>query len=206
MHVKVYRGVGLKDSQRKRRAAVLRTARKVHRVAGAALFVFFFIVAITGLLLGWKKDSRGLILSKSYQGKSTDPNDWLPIQKLQENALKIAREKISAEISPQIDRIDVRPDKGMVKFLFAQDYWGIQLDCTTGELLHIERRRADLIENIHDGTIVDYLTGTSDGQFKLAYTSVMGVALLTFTITGFWLWYGPKQFRARNREGRTLGN
>jgi hypothetical protein len=30
----------------------------------------------------------------------------------------------------------------------------------------------------------------------------MGAALLTFTVTGFWLWYGPKRFRAHSRFHR----
>jgi uncharacterized iron-regulated membrane protein len=190
-------------SKRKRQADLLRVARKVHRTTGAVLFVFFFVVAVTGLLLGWKKHSAGVILPKSYAGKSTDPKDWLPIHVLQEKAFHIARTQISPDLSLELDRIDIRPDKGMVKFVFVQDYWGLQIDCTTGELLHIERRYADLIENIHDGSYLDYLAGTSDGQIKLVYTSVMGGALLTFTITGFWLWYGPKRFRAGRRLDRS---
>lgn len=193
-------GVLLKESQRKRQAAILRTARKVHRTTGALLFVFFFLVAATGLLLGWKKHSGGLILADTIRGKSANPDDWLPIHTLQEKAIKLARDNISPDISPRIDRIDVRPDKGMAKFIFVQDYWGIQIDCTTGELLHVERRKSDFIENIHDGSILDVLAGTSGGWFKLVYTSVMGTALLTFTISGFWLWYGPKQFRTQNRR------
>jgi len=47
--------------------------------------------------------------------------------------------------------------------------------------------------------MLDHLTGTSGEQIKLVYTSVMGVALLTFTITGFWLWIGPKRMRALSR-------
>jgi hypothetical protein len=78
----------------------------------------------------------------------------------------------------------------------VEGYWGVQLDWTTGELLHIEKRRSDLIENIHDGSLLDYLFKTNDEQIKLIYTSVMGTALLTFTISGFWLWYGPKRFKA----------
>ena len=50
---------------------------------------------------------------------------------------------------------------------------------------------------IHDGSILDYYIATSNGQIKLFYTSIMGLALLTFTITGFWLWYGPKRMRKR---------
>ncbi len=52
------------------------------------------------------------------------------------------------------------------------------------------------------GTIVDNLVGFSGGTFKLAYTTIMGTALLIFTITGFWLWYGPKRFKA----GRNISN
>lgn len=188
--------------KRKRQADLLRLARKVHRTTGAVLFVFFFITAVTGLLLGWKKHSGGIILPESYTGKSADPNHWLPIHVLQEKAFTIARAQISPTMSLELDRIDIRPDKGMVKFVFIEDYWGLQIDCTTGELLHIERRHADLIENIHDGSVLDYLAGTSYGQLKLAYTSVMGSALLTFTITGFWLWFGPKRFRAARRRDR----
>ncbi len=185
--------------QRRRQAKILRISRKIHRTTGAMLFVFFFIVACTGLLLGWKKHSGGVILPKSYEGKSTNQQDWMPIHLLYEKAIKVVRENISPELPLELDRIDIRPDKGMVKFIFVQGYWGVQLDCTTGELLHIERRRADLIENIHDGSFLDYFFGTNDGQIKLIYTSIMGTALLTFTISGFWLWYGPKRFRAQSK-------
>jgi uncharacterized iron-regulated membrane protein len=193
----------MNDARRKRQAKILRVSRKIHRTTGALLFVFFFVVASTGLLLGWKKHSGGIILPKSYSGKSTDPKDWLPVHILHEKANKIAREQISPNLSLELDRIDYRPDKGMVKFVFTQDYWGIQLDCATGELLHIERRRSDFIENIHDGSYLDYVLGTSNGEIKLVYTSITGLALLMFTITGFWLWYGPKQFRGSNKRGRS---
>ncbi len=189
-------------NRRRRQAQILRVARKVHRTTGAVLFVFFFIVACTGLLLGWKKHTGGLLLPESYEGKSTNPQDWLPVHVLHERAVNVAREKISPELSLALDRIDFRPDKGMVKFVFVEGYWGVQLDCSTGELLHLERRRSDFIENLHDGSLLDYLLGTSNGQIKLVYTSVMGAALLTFTTTGFWLWYGPKRFRARSQHHR----
>jgi len=191
------------NTRRKRQAKILRISRKIHRTTGAILFVFFFMTAVTGLLLGWKKHSGGIILPESYKGKSTNQQDWLPIHILHEKAVKVAREEISSDLSLELERIDVRSDKGMVKFVFVEGYWGIQLDCTTGELLHIERRRSDFIENIHDGSFLDYLFGTNDEQIKLVYTSVMGLALLTFTITGFWLWYGPKRFRAANRHHRS---
>ena len=192
----------MNNAKRRRQANILKFARKIHRATGALLFVFFFLIAATGLLLGWKKHSGGIILPKSYQGKSTDMKDWLPMDVLYQKAVAIAHEKIAPDLSPELDRIDVRPDKGMVKFVFVQDYWGLQIDCTTGELLHVERRRSDFIENVHDGSIVDVIFKTSDGQFKLVYTTIMGGALLLFTISGFWLWYGPKRFRATSQYHR----
>lgn len=83
----------------------------------------------------------------------------------------------------------------MVKFVFVDNFWGIQLDGATGKLLQIEKRRSDFIEKVHDGSILDYHFKTEYGQIKLVYTSVMGLALLIFTTTGFWLWYGPKRMR-----------
>ena len=190
----------MKSVQRKREAQLLKFTRKLHRTTGALLFVFFFIVATTGLLLGWKKNSGGIILPKSFSGVSTNQADWLPVHVLHEKAVAVVREQISADMSLELDRIDIRPDKGMVKFVFTEGYWGVQLDCTTGALLQIERRRSDFIENIHDGIILDRLFGTSGEPFKLAYTTIMGTALLIFTISGFWLWYGPKRYRAHNRR------
>jgi uncharacterized iron-regulated membrane protein len=187
----------IENNKRQGQAKLIRTFRKIHRTTGALLFVFFFFVSITGLLLGWKKHSNGLLLSKSYVGSSTDLKDWLPIDSLHKNACKILQDSVSKELSIEIDRIDIRKDKGMVKFVFAKHYWGIQLDGKTGQLLHIEKRNADMIENIHDGSILDNYFNTSNGQIKLVYTTIMGLALMIFTITGFWLWYGPKRMRKK---------
>ena len=174
----------------------MRVFRKVHRTTVALLFVFFFFVSVSGLLLGWEKNSGGLIMARSYKGTSTDLKDWLPVDSLHKKAVKIFRDSISNTLSLDLDRIDIRQDKGMVKFIFIDGFWGIQLDGATGDLLHIERRRSDFIEKIHDGSVLDYYFNTN-GEIKLLYTTIMGVALLIFTITGFWLWYGPKRMRRK---------
>jgi hypothetical protein len=123
----------------------------------------------------------------------------MSIDSLNNIASNILHDSISSDLSTQIDRIDIRKEKGMVKFIYENHYWGIQLDGATGKLLNISTRRSDFIENIHDGSIFDTYLGTSNGQIKLVYTSIMGLALLTFTITGFWLWYGPKRIRQKGR-------
>lgn len=185
----------LKNNSRTQQAKWLRLFRKVHRTTGAYLFVLFLFISLTGLLLGWKKHSGGLLLAKSYQGTTSDLKQWLPIDSLYITACAILRDSVSHNLSTAVERIDIRKDKGMVKFVFADNFWGIQLDGATGKLLHIERRRSDFIEKIHDGSILDQYFNTSNGQIKLVYTTVTGLALLIFTITGFWLWYGPKRMR-----------
>lgn len=173
--------------------------RKIHRWIASGLFVFFFFIAITGLLLGWKKNSNGYLLADSQKGVSTDSKDWLSVDSLQSIAFKIYTDSTHAANKPTVERIDIRPSKGMVKFVFSENYLAIQLDCTTGNMLHFERRRADFIEHLHDGTILDNLFKSNSGIFKLSYTTIMGVSLLILTITGFWLWYNPKRIKQKKQ-------
>jgi len=185
----------MSTNKRQQQASTLRLFRKLHRFTGAALFIFFFIVAVTGTLLGWKKHSNGALLAETQSGTTSDLSKWLPLDTLQQLAIGYAHLHIDKNLSTDLDRIDVRNEKGIVKFVFAEGFWGIQVDGATGKLLSIERRRSDFIEKIHDGSILDEVFNTSNGQIKLIYTSIMGLALLIFTITGFWLWYGPKRMR-----------
>ena len=182
-------------AETKQIAKITRLYRKIHRTIASVLFVFFFIISITGLLLGIKKHSGGVILPKSHKGITTDLKQWLPFDSLHTIAVNILHDSISPDLKPDLERIDARPDKGMVKFVFIDHYWGIQLDGATGKLLHIERRRSDIIENIHDGSILDYFFETDDEQIKLVYTVTMGTSLFILTLTGFWLWYNTKRIK-----------
>jgi uncharacterized iron-regulated membrane protein len=181
------------SNTRQRQVHLLRAFRKWHRLTGAFLFVFFFMVAVTGLLLGWKKDSGGLILPQTQKGSSQEVATWLPLDSLQH----LGKRALKAEFptyATDVARLDVRPNKGIVKVLFEEHSIGVQLDGATGATLSVAKRHSDWLENLHDGSLLDNWLGTG-GYFKLLYTTVMGLALLLFTITGFWLWYGPKYLR-----------
>lgn len=184
--------------KRKQQAKVLRTARKLHRVTGIFLFVFFFIIAVTGLLLGWKKQTG--LLPPTTKGNSANAAQWLSIDSLKNKANTYLLTSVNADLSIAIDRIDIRPEKGIVKFVYAEHFWELQLDCTTGALLQIGRRNSDIIEKIHDASLLDYSMKTSGDWIKLAYTTVMGLALILFTVTGFWLWYGPKRMKKEKHK------
>jgi uncharacterized iron-regulated membrane protein len=176
-----------------------RTYRSLHKVIGTYLFVFFFILSITGLLLGWKKHSGGLLLPKTQKGTSTNMKTWLPYDSLTTLATKALHDSLGS-LSPELDRIDARPDKGIVKFVFKNHFTEIQLDCATGKVLAVNRRTSDIIEQIHDGSILDFLAQTSNGQIKLGYTTITSVSLLLLTITGFFLWYNPIRIRKQKQD------
>ena len=188
-----------KNPNRRKQAKVLRAFRKVHRFTGATLFVFFFFVSITGLLLGWKKNSNDYLLAKTHQGSSTVLKNWLTLDSLLVNARSFLGQHVAESNDFKVVRIDVRKEKGTVKFVF-QNYYGVQVDGATGKLLLLERRRSDFIEGIHDGSYLDVYFNTTGNPIKLVYTTVMSLSLLLFTITGFWLWLGPKRMRKQQKS------
>lgn len=184
-----------KKKSRQRQAKLIRFFRKVHRATGATLFIFFFIISITGILLGLKNNSNGLILPKTTVGTTSNLENWLTINELHNKATSILKDSISNSISLELNRIDIRKNKGIVKFVFKEHPWEVQLDGSTGKLLQLKKRNSDIIESIHDGSIFDAYFNTSKNQIKVIYTSILGLSLLLFTITGFWLWYGPKKLK-----------
>jgi len=145
-----------------------------------------------GIVIDLEKNSGGYLLAESHKGSSTELSQWLSFDTLHKIAIATLRDSISPDLSPELHRIDARPNKGMVKFTFENHYWAIQLDCATGKVLHLERRRADFIEHLHDGSFFDKWAG---GFFKLGYGTFVGLSLLLLTITGFYLWINPKRIR-----------
>jgi hypothetical protein len=121
--------------------------------------------------------------------------NWLSVDSLHTLAVSYLHDSVGKELSTKLDRIDIRPGKGIVKFVFLDHFHGLQLDCATGKLLLIEKRRSDFIEKIHDGSILDKIFGTGGDQVKVSYTVIMGVSLFMLVASGFWLWYGPKRLR-----------
>lgn len=120
-------------------------------------------------------------------------SDWLPLDTLSQVATLALYEATGQRSS--LDRIDVRPSKNIAKFLFKDRQQEVQLDLSTGQVRSIGRRHSDWIEQVHDGSIVDDWLGIPNGIFKVGYNTLMGVALVIFTVTGFWLWYGPRRMR-----------
>jgi len=162
----------------------LRQFRSIHQWIGIGVVVFLLFSSVTGLLLGWKKEVAWL-QPPTQKGGSTDVADWVSYDQVVKTANR-ALDSVCHEQSG-IERIDARPDKGIIKVVYL-NFWEVQVDGKSGKALSVAPRNADWIEHIHDGSII------SDG-FKLLYTNYIGLGLLVMSITGFWLWLGPRTIR-----------
>jgi uncharacterized iron-regulated membrane protein len=174
----------LNKDRKQREVSRLRNYRRYHKYIGLILAIFLFLSALTGFFLGWKKNVD-LLQPPTQKGASTQMSDWKPAAELAEIATHHLYTSYPAQIDNPIDRMDYRPSKGIVKVLFEKNWWEVQVDCTTGEVLSAAKRHADWIEKIHDGSIVSDL-------FKLISMNFLGIGLTVMVLTGFWLWYGPK--------------
>ncbi len=183
----------------RKQAKLIKVFRKIHRITGLYLAIFLLTIAISGMLLGWKKNNDGYILPPTQQGTTTEVKNWLTFDSLKTIACQTMLDSIRPSLPLKINKIDARPEKGVVKFVFEGHYQGIQLDGATGKILQVATRRSDLIENIHDGSVLDKIFGTDSGIIKLVYTTIMAISLVLFSVTGLWLWYGPKKIKKRNK-------
>jgi len=164
--------------------------RKIHHWGSTIIAVPLAIVLLTGVLL---------LLKKEF--------DWIqpPTIKGEQKGIGIAFDQIlaAARTVPQaeietwsdVDRLDVRPGKGMLK-VRAENRWEIQLDANTGAVLQVAYRRSDLIESIHDGSFFGELA-----KFWVFLPSAL--ALIGLWITGLVLFFHPYLVKARKRRSVT---
>ncbi len=163
----------------------LRQFRWLHKVVGVGLAFFVLVTSVTGILLGWKKDVA-VLQPITQVGKSKNMEEWISLDAIARAAV-IATDSATGTTNA-IDRMDVRPDKGIVKVLFTEGYWEAQVDGKTGIVFSVARRHADWIEHVHDGSILNDFV-------KLIYTNILGIGLMVLAVSGLWLWFGPKIIR-----------
>lgn len=165
----------------------LRKFRVWHRYAGLAIGVLLLISALTGILLALKKDVA-IIQPPTQKGVSKSLETWKPLSEIATIAITEFHRKYPDQKDNKVNRMDVRPSKGIVKVLFDKGYWELQIDGTSGEIKSIERRHSDWIEALHDGSIISDL-------FKLVSMNFLGFGTILLIITGSWLYFGPKLYR-----------
>ncbi len=170
----------------------LRRFRVFHRWMGLSLALLLLISAVTGVLLALKKDID-IIQPPTQKGITENLSDWKPLDEISLLATQAFHNAYPEQKENEIDRLDVRPSKGIVKVLFEEGNWEVQIDGKSGEVKSIAKRYSDWIESLHDGSII------SDG-FKLVSMNFLGIGLLFLIVTGVWLWYGPRRVRREKRK------
>jgi len=125
-----------------------KTNRTIHKWASIVIALPLLIVFVTGILLLVKKEFS-FIQPATAKGQTTAPTLGF------EQILAAAKSVETAQIESwkDIDRLDVRPSKGIVK-IRSNNSIEIQVDTHTGKILHVAKRRSDFIETIHDGTFL----------------------------------------------------
>ena len=120
--------------------------RKTHYWGAIICALPILVVIGSGVLLLLKKDVDW-IQPPSAHGVSSKPSVSF------DEILIISKAVPKAKIQgwTDVDRLDVRPSKGMVK-VRAKNGWEIQIDFQTNKILQVAYRRSDFIESIHDGT------------------------------------------------------
>jgi uncharacterized iron-regulated membrane protein len=163
--------------------------RKIHHWGSIAIALPLVIVLVTGVLLLLKKDLDWIqppTIKGEQKGLTLDF----------EQILAIARTAPEAGIETwaDVDRIDVRPGKGMLK-VRAESSWEIQIDANTGQILQLAYRRSDLIESIHDGSFFgDYA--------KLWIFLPAALVVIGLWITGMVLFFHPYLVKSKKRKAK----
>lgn len=161
-----------------RRRWLNKWSRKLHRWGSIATALPLLIVLVTGVLLMLKKDVAWI------QPPTADAPGGPPAVAF-DAILAAAAAVPEAQIQSwaDIDRLDVRPAKGVVKVRCVNGY-EVQLSTVTGEVLQVARRRSELIESIHDGSFFHE-------RAKLWVFLPAALIVLGLWLSGMWLWVMP---------------
>jgi|TARA_B110000305_G_C19052581_1_gene453380 hypothetical protein len=162
-------------------------SRLSHRWGSIIALLPITIIIFSGIVLQLKKESA-YIQPPTQRGAGTEPTIGF------ERILEVARTVPEAEIESweDVDRLDVRPGKGVVK-VQCKNRYEVQIDTETSEILQVAFRRSDLIESIHDGSYFN-------DHFKLWVFLPAGIVLAALVITGVHLFLLP--YLARRKRVR----
>jgi uncharacterized iron-regulated membrane protein len=161
--------------------------RKFHRWGALAIALPLLVVISTGLLLQLKKQVRWV------QPAEQRGADTVPVLSM-ERILAASRSVPEAQVRGwgDVDRIDVRPAKGILK-VTSMNRWEVQIDAQTGAVLQSAYRRSDLLEQLHDGSWFH-------DAAKLWLFFPSGVVLLGLWLTGIWLFWLPYRVKRKRRH------
>jgi uncharacterized iron-regulated membrane protein len=161
--------------------------RDVHRWGSILIALPTAVIIATGVILQLKKEFTW-IQPATQAGSSSELS-------LSFDRILAATQGVrEAEVKSwdDIDRLDVRPGKRMLK-VQCKNRWEVQLDARTGDVLQVAYRRSDLIESIHDGSFFH-------NHAKLRLFLPTALILGGLWVTGIYLFFLP--YLAKWKRGR----
>jgi uncharacterized iron-regulated membrane protein len=162
--------------------------RRLHRWGSAVVALPFLVVLCTGLLLQVKKQVTW-VQPPEQRGNGV-PTLALPDVLARVQAVPQA----GIRTWDDVERVDVRPGKGIMKVI-GRSRWEVQLDAATGAVLQVAYRRSDLIEQLHDGSFF------SDAAKTVVFLPVAAI-VLGLWVTGVYLFLLPIRARRTARLNR----
>lgn len=163
--------------------------RKVHYWLSIVVAIPLIVTTATGLLLQFKKHLPW-VQPAEHRGTAGAPRISF------DQVLAASRRAPGVQSWEDIKRIDVRPDRGLLKVTTAAN-WEVQIDTTSGEVLQVAYRRSDMLEAMHDGSFfTDYA--------KYALFIPSGICLLVLWATGLYLFVMPlwRNWRRKHQLAR----
>ena len=165
--------------------------RKIHHWGSIFIALPLLLMIGAGILLMLKKEVTW-IQPETIRGSEAG----VPTLSLQElfAAAKQAPEA-GTWVWEDLERVDFKPGKGVVKFVGDNDF-EVQVATHTGEILQVAYRRSDFIESLHDGSFF------SDGV-KLYLFLPAGIMLFVLWATGLYLFFLPHMKKKKKRVNKS---
>jgi uncharacterized iron-regulated membrane protein len=176
--------------------SLLQNFRSLHKKFASVLFVFFFLIGFTGCLLAFKSAFTKTIFEDKEVAVESKLSSIMPLDSLERMATSVLNEKANTKFKKS-EKVEIKISKGTVLFYYKEAY-SIQVNGATGAPILIEKKFGGIIQDIHDGAILDSLVTNKSSLSKKVYSITMGLSLLLLTITGTYMWYKPKMIK-KNR-------
>ncbi len=151
-----------------------------HLWVGVLATALVIVVSITGILLNHK--NRLGLMPDPPDAEQAGLEGALPLSDLVGFAETAAGAQVAAA---GVDRMDVRPDKGLMKVRFADRVvTEVTVAIHTGEVLSVGERNDVFFEKLHSGEIF--------GDNWILLSDALAIGLLLLLVTGTWMWLYPK--------------
>lgn len=159
--------------------------RKVHYWGSIAIALPMLVMIASGLLLQFKKQWTW-VQPQEHRGTGREPVLGF------DDILARVRElpEMNVKSWDDVNRMDVRPGRGMVK-VWLQNGHEVQVDLGTGRVLQTAYRRSDLIESIHDGSFF------AGNWTKLGLFLPTGLIVFILWLSGLWMFWVPFAVKRR---------